>query len=60
MEKEQEEEEEMERIMLSEHDLESVSRVCACAREPSERSLLLTCHWLLSDVGADNGGRERI
>lgn len=58
MEKEQEEEEERERIMLSEHDLESVSRVCAC--EPSERSLLLTCHWLLSDVGADNGGRERI
>lgn len=34
MEKEQEEEEEegRERIMLSEHDLESVSRVCACAR----------------------------
>lgn len=38
-----------ERMMLSEHDLEE--RVCVFAS-----SLLLTCHWLLADAGAD---RER-
>lgn len=41
--------------MLSEHDLGSVS--CGCVRVCGGGcSLLLTCHWLLGDVGPDNGG----
>lgn len=53
------EERQRERIILSEHDLESIYGVCVCVW-CGECSLLLTCHWLLSDAGADSGEGGRI